>query len=160
MKTKHKAYFVISSTLLTLGLFVWSASTPWIGWCPESNFQIAPNSRLPKWFNVPPGYVRKDLTVEIHYYVPPPPFKQNFKALLLGPPPDYRKLDKKIGYARLHPTMDQKKNEFGGFHPDAYPIIGIDTINGIAEIIVQRKPEPFLYVSDDPKLRKAIDALQ
>ena len=39
--------------------------------CPEANFDLAPDSRLPKWFKLPPGLSRADVTVTMDYYIPP-----------------------------------------------------------------------------------------
>ena len=36
---------------------------------PESTFQLAKESRLPKWFVIPPGLARADVSVTMNYYV-------------------------------------------------------------------------------------------
>src|SRR5437773_11418285 len=67
------------------------AMHPYIGFLPESQFRLAPESRLPNWFNLAKKYKREDLDVEIYYYTPP--FgKTNFIAYLIGPPPERKKL--------------------------------------------------------------------
>jgi hypothetical protein len=38
---------------------------------PESTFQLADDSRLPKWIQLPAGQSRSDIAVEMSYYVLP-----------------------------------------------------------------------------------------
>src|SRR5256886_10728059 len=38
---------------------------------PEAFFDLAPESRLPKWFTLPPGLSRPDVAVKMEYYVKP-----------------------------------------------------------------------------------------
>src|SRR6185503_6066744 len=37
-------------------------------WFPESMFDLADDSRLPKWFTMPAGRSRSDIRVELYYY--------------------------------------------------------------------------------------------
>jgi hypothetical protein len=39
--------------------------------CPESEFELAPDSRLPKWFTLPKYLSRADVTVQMSYYIEP-----------------------------------------------------------------------------------------
>jgi hypothetical protein len=112
---------------------------------------------VPKWFSVPVGYDRSLFSVKISYYTTVPPFTKDFKAVLIGPPPKHEILETKIGKMRWHSSMDKKRNEHGGFNMDAFPMITIDTVDGIDEIVEQRLPTDILYISDDPELRKAIN---
>jgi hypothetical protein len=38
---------------------------------PESRFELAPDSRLPKWFPLPTNLSREDVTVQMSYYIEP-----------------------------------------------------------------------------------------
>ena len=38
---------------------------------PESRFELAPDSRLPKWFTIPTNLSREEVTVQMSYYVEP-----------------------------------------------------------------------------------------
>jgi hypothetical protein len=38
---------------------------------PESQFELAPDSRLPKWFTLPTNLSREEVTVQMSYYVQP-----------------------------------------------------------------------------------------
>ena len=39
--------------------------------CVESNFELAPESRIPIWLKVPPEARREDVSLELYYYAPP-----------------------------------------------------------------------------------------
>src|SRR5438477_5174975 len=41
------------------------------GWLPESSFNLAPTSRLPRWFSLPANLTRTDITVTLYYYMGP-----------------------------------------------------------------------------------------
>jgi hypothetical protein len=44
---------------------------------PESKFELAPDSRLPKWFTLPKYLSRADVTVQMSYYIEPCGFYVN-----------------------------------------------------------------------------------
>jgi hypothetical protein len=117
---------------------------PWIGIFPESTFTLAAESRLPKWFSIPSGYTRNDVTVEIYYYVPPPFIRKNFKAILISPPPENKTLLTKIGIKHKHQNYVNDRYQ--------YPTYNVASVDGIEEIIEHKKGEPIFYISDDPKL--------
>jgi hypothetical protein len=56
-----------SSLLLVLVLL---SCSPTRG-CVESDFELAPESRLPVWLHLPPGTPREDVAVFLYDYVPP-----------------------------------------------------------------------------------------
>jgi len=143
-----KSKKIIAALILPVAFFVfaiWSASTPWIGWMPESNFTLSLDSRFPKWFTIPPGYDRKDLAVEIYYYAPPPFINSNFKTTLLGPPPEYKQLAKKIGTGQWHPITKSYSD---------YPNYYIVKVDNTVELIEHKKMEPLFYISDDVELKQ------
>ena len=47
--------------------------------CVESSFNLSDDARLPKWFDIPEGMVREELTVTMDYYVMPSGGKAVFK---------------------------------------------------------------------------------
>lgn len=89
------------------------------------------------------------MTVEIIYYVPW--FgKTNLTTILIGPPPNNQKLDKKYGNVEWHP-ISKKNLESGTNH---YPSFHIASVDGVIELIEHKIMEPIFYISDDPKLMK------
>jgi len=111
----------------------------------QTEFELASESRLPRWFTLPSNYSRGDLTVTITYinYIPSHP---KVKMVLYGPFPEHNKLIEKKGTVRWHPVSEGKY--------DVYPNYSIITVDGIEEVFVQRKRNDILYISDDPKLKK------
>ena len=53
--------------LLILAVF---ASSCGISGCLDSVWYLASDSRLPKWFTLPPGLARKDVSVALEFYLP------------------------------------------------------------------------------------------
>jgi hypothetical protein len=47
----------------------------------ESSFELARESRLPRWFTLPPGVSRSDVSVTLVYYVEPWGSTATFKLL-------------------------------------------------------------------------------
>lgn len=111
---------------------------------PESSFELARESRLPKWFTLPSGLSRSDVTVTMSYYV---------KAS--GRIATFTLLDaKKQKLAEVNGTQKglepiKLKNPRPGF-TQGYPLYEAVTANGITEIIEHRKMEPIFYITDDP----------
>jgi len=134
------------SPLLILLLLTASLLTtchPIIGLFPESSFVLSEDSRLPKWFEVPKPYSRKDVTVEIHYFINL--FGTNFKAILIGP--EHKKLDRETGTQRWHPeTLEIIKTKEGR---NSRPHYVIAEINGIEEIIEHREKDNIFYITDN-----------
>ncbi len=124
---------------------------PYIGLFPESEFRLAPASRLPGWFAVPREYKREDVSVKIAYYTPLLG-KTNFIAYLIGPPPERKTLEKKYGVSRWHPGSE--KRWYAKY--DHYPDFNIVTMDGVTELIEHRHMAPIFHVSDDPELKGSI----
>jgi len=111
--------------------------------CVESTFTLDGDSRLPRWFTLPPELTRRDVSVTLTYYTWGPAkftlkdWKGKKLAVISG---------KEQSSSPLHLTGNH------GFYP-AYEVI---SANGITEIIEHRKPEPIFYVSDDPVVREEL----
>src|SRR5258708_915352 len=91
---------------------------------PESSFDLAPESRLPKWFTLPPGLSRSDVTVRMNYYL-----KRTTFIL--------RALKKNEKLAEVTGTSSEPlkvKNPRPELAP-GYPSYEVVTVNGITEII-------------------------
>ena len=142
--------FVVASVVLVIVLGI-LGTHPYFGFLPESQFNLAPESRLPRWFAVPRQYKREDLDVEIYYYTAP--FgKTNFIAYLFGSPPELKRLEKKYGTAEWHPVSKKKLDAKG----DHYPSFHIVTVDGVVELIEHKYMAPIFHVSDDPEMKAYI----
>ena len=109
---------------------------------PESTFELASESRLPKWFSPPPGLTRADVSITMNYYIKPWGCSATF---IMQSGKRQTKVNGKVrGTEPLH-----LKNPPQGF-PSGYPSYEIVTVNGITDIIEHRKMEPIFYVTDDP----------
>ncbi len=103
---------------------------------PESTFELASESRLPKWTSMPSGLTRADVSVSMSYYNVPLGRSARFslrdmKGQKLS---QMRGNLRGLGPSRLkHPTQ--------GFDP-GYPSYEVITVNGISDIIEHRKMEP------------------
>ncbi len=120
-----------------------------ISGCMESSFILAPESRLPKWFDVPEGLLRNELKVTMDYYAYP---GQRIANFTLQKDDSFFRLKKVTGIARgKHPLKLDNPPE--GF-PKGYPSYEVITVDGITDIIEHRKMEPVFYMTDDPAVWK------
>lgn len=115
---------------------------------PEASFDLAPESRLPKWFTLVPGLSRPDVTVKMNYYVKRT--GRTVKFIL-------RDLKKNEKLAEVNGTLKglepiKVSSPRPGLTP-GYPSYEITTVNGITEIIEHRRMEPIFYITDDPTVR-------
>lgn len=123
--------------------------------CAESSFSLAPESRLPKWFEIPKGRSRNELKVTMDYYVYPGRRIAVFKFYEKG---QFVPAKKVTGNVRgSHPL--EPKNPPSGF-PEHYPSYEIITVNGITDIIEHRKMEPIFYLTDDAAIWKELGVEQ
>jgi hypothetical protein len=119
-------------------------------WFPESTFELASESRLPKWITLPPGLTRADVSITMSYYVKP--WGRSATFILQATKGQIR--TKVRGKMKgLEPL--QLKNPSRGF-PAGYPSYEIITVNGITEIVEHRKQEPIFYITDDPAVWKEL----
>jgi hypothetical protein len=114
--------------------------------CAESFFDLAPESRLPKWFTLPAGLRRSDVTVSIAYYAGPKTRSVKFKLW----DSHGRKLAQVTGSLDgLKPHTFSPRSPQAGFADRSYPLYEIITANGVTEVIEHRRPEPVFYITDD-----------
>jgi len=121
---------------------------------PESSFELARESRLPKWFALPSGLLRSDVTVKMNYYVTT---SGRISKFILLDAKGNTLAEVQGTQKGLEPT--KLKNSGPGFSPD-YPSYEIVTVNGITEIIEHRKMEPIFYITDDPTVRDELKKLE
>lgn len=114
---------------------------------PESTFQLASESRLPKWITLPPGLARADASITMSYYIVP----WGGRAVFLLRDSEGKRIEKVYGQTAceiFHP-----KDPRPGF-PPGYPSYQEVVVRGTAELIEHRKMEPVFYVTDDPTVWK------
>jgi hypothetical protein len=119
--------------------------------CVESQFTLAPDSRLPKWASIPDTYSRSDVTVKLTYYAPPFPVDN---AVIEFEDRNGKTLSNVTGEMCWHPIMEKKKNQHGGFDPDSYPHYVYIRASGVVEV-VEHIWGPTFRITDDPALTKA-----
>jgi hypothetical protein len=119
-------------------------------WFPESTFELASESRLPKWITLPPGLTRADVSITMSYYVMP----WGRRSTFILQNKKGQTLEKVDGKEKgLEPP--QLKHPPPGF-PPGYPAYEVITVNGTTEIIEHRKMEPIFYITDEPAVWKEL----
>jgi hypothetical protein len=130
--------------------------------CIESSFNLASESRLPKWITLPPGFSRTDVSVTLDFY-----------SLPLGPDAIFILKDR--NGKKLAKLNGKEKNHYPLFLnscPDRFdpgcPSYEVVVVNGITEIIRLRpyvahenmeqngRIVALFYVTDDPAVRKEL----
>ena len=135
----------ISRVALWIAVFGAVSGSAIIGcqYFPESTFELASESKLPKFVTLPPGLTRADVSLEMSYYVKPWGTSATFILRYGG---------------RILAKVNGKEKSGGPFHlthppqgfPDGYPMYEVITVNGTTDIIEHRRMEPVFYVTDDP----------
>jgi hypothetical protein len=123
-------------------------------WLPEATFELASESRLPKWITLPPGLTRADVSITMNYY--DMPWGRSATFILQDTKGKIR--TKENGKLRGS-GPNQLKHPPPGF-PPSYPAYEVITVNGITDIIEHRKMEPIFYVTDDPAIWKELGVTQ
>ena len=119
-------------------------------WIPESTFELASESRLPKWITIPPGLTRADVSITMTYYSV---MWGNDATFILQDTKG--KIRTKVNGKTRGRGTNYLKHTPPGFSP-GYPSYSVITVNGITDIIEHRKPEPIFYITDDPAVWKEL----
>ena len=144
----------IDKLVLLCAVLTFLSSAIGCEWFPESTFELAKESRLPKWMVIPPGLARSDVSVTMNYYV-------NFWGrdatfILRDTKGQIRaKIDGKL---RGSYPIELKHPPPG--YPPGYPSYEVITVKDMTEIIEHRKMEPIFYVTDDPAVWKELGVQQ
>jgi hypothetical protein len=140
--------------LLFFVLTLWGSVIVGCEYFPEATFELANESRLPRWFNLPRGLARPDVSVTMKYYSKP----WGITATFILQDAKKQVLTKVCGKAKgTEPS--HLKHPPQGF-PPGYPYYEVITVNGVTEIIEHRKMEPVFYVTDDPAVWKELMGVQ
>lgn len=114
---------------------------------PESSFELASESRLPKWFSLPSGLSRSDVTVTMSYYVKSSGRTAEFSLRNASK----KNLAEVVGTLQGSTPMKLRSTSASGGSSD-YPMYERVTVNGVTEVIEHRRLEPVFYLVDDPQV--------
>ena len=114
--------------------------------CLEAKFQLAEESRLPKWFDIH-NDDRSEFTVKMEAYST---FK-GWKTVV--------KLYKKGSFLPIQQiSITSETNSLKKLNPksieviNGYPRYNAITVNNITDIVEHKKMEPIFYMTDDPEI--------
>jgi hypothetical protein len=142
-----KKYLLLFGILSPLVLFMT------VGRLLEATFSLAKESRLPKWVTLPAGLTRADVSFTLSYYTTLWGGSARFQLLK----PNQQTIESGNGRVRCGGSFQMNSPQKG--YQAGYPEYEAVTVKGITEIFEQRKPEPFLYVTDDPAVWKQYHAM-
>ena len=117
---------------------------------PESSFELASESRLPKWITLPPGLTRANVSLTMSYYS----FPWGRAQFILRDAHEHV-IEKRYGKQPCSEPLELKNAP----HADHYPAYEVVTVKGVTEIMEHRKMEPIFYVTDDPAVWKQYSAI-
>ncbi len=123
--------------------------------CAESQFTLAPESRLPKWFALPAGVQRGEVEVSLTYYPAPLIGSEPVATVTFDPPRGSRQEVVATPRTREPQTLQP----YTGTGPIPYPMYAVLTANGITEVIEHRRMEPVFYISDDLEVRRKLGVI-
>jgi hypothetical protein len=118
--------------------------------CMETRFDLSPESRLPKWFEIPKGMSRDQVTVTLTYY------SSGDVVFELYEKNRFFNLKEVKGVARDKNPLMLKKTAAG--FPPGYPNYVVYTFNGVSDIVERRKPGPIFIMTDDPEIWQEFSA--
>lgn len=149
-----KTFLRIDKCLLIVALTISCHAIVGCEYFPESTFELASDSRLPKWFILPPGHTRADISITMSYYIRPSGRDVKFIVQDFQKRTPTKLYGKEKGTEPLH-----LKNPPPGFTP-GYPAYEVITVNGITDIVEHRRMEPIFYLTDDPAVWKELMGVQ
>jgi len=126
--------------------------------CLEASFELAPESRLPKWLDAPEGVARSDLKVTMDYYST---FSGGEYVFKFYDKNKFIKLQRISLSTSEQPSIRTREltTPPAGFS-NGYPAYNVVTVNGVTDIVERRKMEPVFYMTDDPAVWKELGVKQ
>ena len=126
-----------------------SAATVACKYPPEASFELANESRLPTWFNLPPEVGRANVSVTMKYYVRPTGRCATFTL--------YDRKDHILGEINGTLRGSTPISVEGLTDRDSgYPSFEVITAQGVSQLIEHKRMEPKFYVVDNPTLLKTL----
>ena len=130
-------------------VIVTAACSPTRG-CIESNFELARESRVPSWFDIPPGVSRANLTVELTYWLGPVGRTATVTLRDRGG----RKVKSVV--ATMQGDEPHALVPVAPTGPFPYPSYEILSAEGVTEVVEHRRMEPIFYVVDDAEVKNKL----
>ena len=121
--------------------------------CAEAFFELASESRLPRWFTLPKGTGRADLIVTRAGYVG----IGRSAVFKLWDAHGHKLAQVTTVTDDYEPFTFGPRSPQGGFDARSYPLYELETANGISEVFEYRRMEPVVYINDDPVVRAALE---
>ena len=116
--------------------------------CAESEFELAQEARVPRWFSLP-GKSRAEVTVTLTYYGPLVGSERTATVTLRTR--QGKTLSKIVAPLRgQHPQTTEPSSGTGQIPYPSYEVI---TANDITEVIEHRRMEPLFFINDDADVR-------
>jgi hypothetical protein len=115
---------------------------------PETIHQLAPESRLPRWYVLPKGVERKDVSLEMRYYAPP----GKPKLMFLLKYSNGKRISTMTGIVVVQGMNSEGKEK----KPHEHPSYRVVKVNGVVDVIEHRKAGDIFYLCDDPLVWKAL----
>jgi hypothetical protein len=115
----------------------------------ESSFQLANDSRLPRWASLPPQSRRDSFSLTMTYYVVPSRHAQFVLTDQHGSAIESDSGEMKCPHSfHLH----------GSSRDSDYPAYEAISVRGVTEIVEHKKMEPVFSITDDPAVWKQYDS--
>ncbi|MCP3671314.1 MAG: hypothetical protein GY814_12945 [Gammaproteobacteria bacterium] len=107
-----------------------------IGSCSEANFKLSEESKLPKWFVLPPETSRHDVSITMDYYISSDGREAVFKLFDKNGLRIKKVTGKLTGLAPIK-TVDTERDR---------PTYEIITVNGKTEVIAHKAKNNIFYI--------------
>ena len=120
---------------------------------PEASSSLANESRLPKWFTLPPNQVRGNVTVTMDLYMNSFVGKTTFTLRDSSGSVISKVTGKNKTLQPLH-----RREKLPGYS-EGYPSYEIISVGEITEILEHRKMEPIFYITDDPEVKAELQII-
>jgi len=114
--------------------------------CVESTFDLASESRLPRGMAIPPGLTRADVSVTLDFYT-------MGQAKFTLRDKSGKNLTTVTGKTKGDPMYLRTTPQAPAPRRPVYALV---VINGVTEIIENRRADSIVYITDDPSIREEL----
>jgi len=121
--------------------------------CAEAYFELAPQSRLPRWFQLSNGLSRADVSVTMASYVTRSGRSARFK-LWDGHGRQLAEVNATMAGLEAH-TFTSRSPQ-GGFDARSYPLYEVMTASDITEVVEHKERGPVIWINDDVHVKAAL----